>query len=107
MEQLGYPLNPEEQKTIQDNFPESFLFGSSPPSLQDSGNILEKQKILENASSYVLKSFHGFGGQEIVIGCEEDRPVSAFESKWNKGYIAQEYIPQVKKKGSARKRGQV
>lgn len=40
-----------------------------------------------------MKSFHGFGGQEVVIGYTTDRPQATFKSLWNKGYILQEYVP--------------
>jgi len=50
----------------------------------------------------VLKSFHGFGGDEVVVAARAERPIHQFTSRWNDAakpgendtrWIAQDYVP--------------
>ena len=93
LSELGYPISSDERKVIDENMPRSSLWGDLPSSLLGENDEAVKYDILNKPYEYVLKSLHGYGGDGVLIGCDIERPVSIFESKWNGGYIAQEYIP--------------
>jgi len=94
LDELGHSLSEGELKVIEDNFPESSIWGDIPTHLaEDIEDKAVKDSILNEPYKYVLKSFHGYGGDEVLIGCDRERPRSLFEDAWGKGYVSQEYIP--------------
>ena len=93
LDQVGEGLTEAERAVIDNNVPETYIWGDTPsnPQWKQADHI--KQEIIDEPYRFVLKSYHGYGGHEVVIGCEKERPQSAFEDLWDQGYIAQEYVP--------------
>jgi glutathionylspermidine synthase len=91
--EIGDELTSEELSLIKNNIPESFIWGDTPSHPKWTQDKYIKRKIVDEPYLFVLKSYHGYGGYEVVVGCEKERPQSVFEDLWNEGYIAQEYVP--------------
>jgi len=90
---IGEKLTDEELNTIENFIPKTYIWGDTPDSLNWKQNIYIRTDIIGEPYRFVLKSYNGYGGHEVVIGCEKERPQAVFEGLWNKGYIAQEYVP--------------
>lgn len=86
------PVSDADIDFIQQHIPYTAVWGDTPTDPIWSQD-LDRELILGAPAPWVLKSFHGFGGQDVVIGCTADRPSASFESLWNDGYILQEYVP--------------
>ncbi len=93
LDEVGERLTGAEQAVIENHVPETYVWGDTPPDPQWKQDDHIKHEIIDEPYRFVLKSYHGYGGHEVVIGCEKERPQSAFEDLWNQGYIAQEYVP--------------
>jgi hypothetical protein len=90
---IGHNLTEEDRRFIEEHLPDTRIWGPTPEVLGWTQK-LDRNDTLENPSPYVLKSYHGYGGKEVVIGCEtKERPRAAFESCWGRGYVLQEFVP--------------
>ena len=93
LDEIDERLTDEERAVIENHVPETYVWGdTSPDPTWKQGDHI-KHEIIDEPFRFVLKSYHGYGGHEVIIGCEKERPQSAFEDLWNQGYIAQEYVP--------------
>lgn len=80
---LGLKLTEYEKKVIQDNIPDTYIWSTE---------YINKNDGLNNLDSYILKSFTGFGAQEIVIGRNNADTRKKFNNLINKDYIIQKKV---------------
>lgn len=85
-------LNNDEINLINNNIPETFYWGDAPSPLCCLGSS-KIRKICNEAYKYVLKSFHGYGGKDVVIGAFAEKSYDSFYNRLDKGYIIQEFLP--------------
>ncbi len=86
------PLVVDDLASFRGCLPASIIWGDAP--VIDWGNPeLSRAAVLDEPHRFVLKSFHGFGGGEVLIGPDLKDASAVFEDRWNKDYIAQEYVP--------------
>jgi glutathionylspermidine synthase len=93
LSEIGENLTGQEQTLLENHIPYTCVWGDTPDEPMWTQSDYLKREVIDEPYRFVLKSYHGYGGHEVVIGCEEERPKAAFEDLWNKGYIAQEYVP--------------
>ena len=89
---IGIDLTEDEGYVLQHNMPETFLWG--PESIDDSDPQEVKSLIMSDVTNWVLKGYHGKGGQEFIDGAPPNDipPVDKFLSAWETGgYIAQRH----------------
>ena len=72
--------------------PSAMIWGDA-PAIDWGDSELSRAAVLDEPSGFVMKGFHGFGGGEVLIGPDLKDARAIFEDRWNKGYIAQEYVP--------------
>jgi glutathionylspermidine synthase len=90
----GATVSDRERKVINENFPETLLWGDTPEGMVGLGGESVRTAVLRERYKYLLKPFHGYGGDGILLGSEETTPLeSEYTERWNRGYIAQEYVP--------------
>lgn len=84
-------ISDTEEAMLSKNFPETHIWGDNP--LDEGRDSLWKPTLLDNYQDYVLKSYHGYAGRDVITGCENSTRVADFKEKWNDSYIIQEFIP--------------
>ena len=89
---IGIDLTDDERDALEKNIPETLLWGSTP--LDHRGAEELKARVMSDVTDWVLKGYHGKGGQEFIDGApsRDVPPVDKFQDSWKTGgYIAQRH----------------
>ena len=89
---IGIDLTDDERDCLEKNIPETLLWG--PTSLDNRDAEELKAHVMSDVTDWVLKGYHGKGGQEFIAGAPsfDVRPVDRFRDSWEAGgYIAQRH----------------
>ena len=87
---IGIDLTDDEREVLANNVPDTLLWG--PASIDDRDPEELKAHVMRDITDWVLKGYHGKGGQEFIDGAPSNDipPVDKFLSSWETGgYIAQ------------------
>ena len=89
---IGRDLTPSERKTLETHIPDTLMWG--PTELDDRPATTLRDRVMDNITNWVLKEFHGKGGQEFIDGStsQDVLPVARFNAAWvDQRFIAQEH----------------
>ena len=81
----GLELSDDERDILESNLPETLLWG--PESLDDRTPEELKSHVMNDITGWVLKGYHGKGGQEFIDGAPANDvpPVNQFLAAWDAG----------------------
>ncbi|MFS4456675.1 gamma-glutamylcyclotransferase family protein [Maribacter sp. 2304DJ31-5] len=80
---IGITLTENEKKVLHENMPATYIWNEK---------YLDKDEVLNNLDSFILKSFTGFGSKEFVTGRNNATVRNEFLKLLNKNYIVQEKL---------------
>ena len=89
---MGMELTDDEREALENNIPETLLW--APTSLDDRGAEELKAYVMSGITNWVLKGYHGKGGQEFIDGApsRDVPPRDKFLELWEAGtHIAQRH----------------
>ena len=89
---IGIDLTDDERDSLEKNIPETLLWGPTSLDDRDAGEL--KAHVMSDVTDWVLKGYHGKGGQEFIAGAPSlDVPQDdKFRAFWEAGgYIAQRH----------------
>ena len=89
---IGIDLTDDERDALENNIPETLLWGPTPLDERDTAKL--KAHVMRDVTGWVLKGYHGKGGQEFIAGAPsvDIPPVDKFLAFWEAGgYIAQRH----------------
>lgn len=92
MHSSGKSLTDGEISLIEQYIPETKIWGEIPEQLHWSQN-LTPDYVMKKVHNWVIKSFSGYGGKEVVIGCDCDQASTEFRKRFNNGWILQQLVP--------------
>lgn len=88
-------LGPADLERLRDAVPLTFYFGEdAPPELLPENHREFLSRVKRNPEKWVLKDGNGFGGSDVHIGYELERPARFFAGLYQRGgYVAQIVAP--------------
>ena len=90
--EIGMDLTADEENVLVRHIPETFLWG--PAALDDRPVQELYARVTEDVTEWVLKVFHGKGGQEFIDGAtsRDIPPIGTFLNTWaDKRFVAQQH----------------